>query len=158
MTDFDRIYEKNYPIVYKFTLSLCRDASLAEELTQDAFVKALEHFEQFDRKCQFYVWLCQIAKNTYYSYLRKQKHLISESQNPPQWTDSPEEIALTKETSARLFALLDRLPEPYRDVLSLRVFSDLSFSQIGNIYGKTDSWARLIYYRAKKRIKEDLDE
>ena len=158
MTDFDRIYEKNYPIVYKFTLSLCRDASLAEELTQDAFVKALEHFEQFDRKCQFYVWLCQIAKNTYYSYLRKQKHLISESQIPPQWTDSPEEIALTKETAARLYALLDRLPEPYREVFSLRVFSDLSFSQIGNIYEKTDSWARLIYYRAKKRIKEDLDE
>lgn len=158
MTDFDRIYEKNYPIVYKFTLSLCRDSSLAEELTQNAFVKALEHFEQFDRKCQLYVWLCQIAKNTYYSYLRKQKHLVPESQIPLQWTDSPEEIALTKETVARLYALLDRLSEPYREVFSLRVFCDLSFSQIGNIYGKTDSWARLIYYRAKKRIKEDLDE
>lgn len=158
MTDFERLYEKNYPIVYKFTLSLCRDASLAEELTQDAFVKALEHFERFDRKCQFYVWLCQIAKNTYYSYLRKQKHLVPESQIPPQRTDSPEEIAFDKETAARLYALSDRLPEPYRDVFSLRVFGDLSFSQIGSIYGKTDSWARLIYFRAKKRIKEELDE
>lgn len=157
MTDFERIYEKNYPIVYKFTLSLCRDASLAEELTQDAFVKALEHFEQFDRKCQFYVWLCQIAKNAYYSYLRKQKHRISENQVFPQAPDSPEEIAFDKETAARLSLLLSRLPEPYREVFSLRVFSDLSFSQIGSIYGKTDSWARLIYYRAKKRIKEDLD-
>lgn len=158
MTDFDYIYEKNYPIVYKFTLSLCRDASLAEELTQDAFVKALEHFDQFERKCQFYVWLCQIAKNTYYSYLRKQKHFMSESLVPPQWTDGPEEIVFDKETAARLYVLLDRLPEPYREVFSLRVFSDLPFSQIGSIYGKTDSWARLIYYRAKKRIKEDLDE
>lgn len=158
MTDFDRIYEKYYPIVYKFTLSLCRDASLAEEITQDAFVKALKHFDQFDRKCQFYVWVCQIAKNTYYSYMRKQKHLIPESQVSPQWTDSPEEIAFEREIAARLSVLLGRLPEPYREVFSLRVFSDLSFSQIGNIYGKTDSWARLIYYRAKKRIKEDLDE
>lgn len=158
MTDFERIYEMNYPIVYKFTLSLCRDTSLAEELTQDAFVKALEHLEQFDRKCQFYVWLCQIAKNTYYSYLRKQKHLISENQIPPQWTDSPEEIVFDKETAARLYALLDCLPEPYREVFSLRVFSDLSFSQIGSIYEKSDNWARLIYYRAKKRIKENLDE
>ena len=158
MTDFEHLYEKNYPIVYKFTLSLCRNTSLAEELTQDAFVKALEHFEQFDKKCHFYVWVCQIAKNTYYSYLRKQKHLIPESQIPPQWTDSPEEIVFTKETAERIYVLLDRLPEPYREVFSLRVFSDLSFSQIGNIYGKTDSWARLIYYRAKKRIKEDLDE
>lgn len=158
MTDFDRIYEKNYPIVYKFTLSLCRDASLAEELTQDAFVKALEHFEQFDRKCSLYVWLCQIAKNTYFSYLRKQKHLVPETQGPPQWTGSPEEIVFDKETAARLYALLDGLPEPYREVFSLRVFSDLSFSQIGSIYGKSDRWARLIYFRAKKRIKEDLDE
>lgn len=158
MTDFDRIYEMNYPIVYKFTLSLCRDASLAEELTQDAFVKALEHLEQFDRKCQFHVWLCQIAKHTYYSYLRKQKRLMPESQIPLQWTDSPEEIVFDKETVARLYVLLDRLPEPYREVFSLRVFSDLSFSQIGSIYGKSDNWARLIYYRAKKRIKEDLDE
>lgn len=158
MTEFDRIFETYYPIVYKFTLSLCRDASLAEEITQDAFVKALEHFEQFDQKCRLYVWLCQIAKNTYYSYLRKQKRLVSEAQIPPQWEDSPEEIAFEKETAARLSALLDRLPEPYREVFSLRVFSDLSFSQIGNIYGKTDNWARLIYYRAKKRIQEDLDE
>ena len=158
MTDFERIYEDNFFIVYKFTLSLCRDASLAEELTQDAFVKALEHFEQFDRKCRLYVWLCQIAKNTYYSYLRKQKHLVSEAQVPLEWADSPEETAIDKETAARLYAFLDRLPEPYREVFSLRVFGGLSFSQIGSVYGKTDSWARLIFYRAKKRIKEDLDD
>ena len=90
--------------------------------------------------------------------MRKQKHLIPESQVSPQWTDSPEEIAFEREIAARLSVLLGRLPEPYQEVFSLRVFSDLSFSQIGNIYGKTDSWARLIYYRAKKRIKEDLDE
>lgn len=158
MTDFDYFYEKNYPIVYKFTLSLCRDASMAEEITQEAFVKALEHFEKFEGKCRIYVWLCQIAKNTYYSYLRKQKHLLPESRVPVQWTDSPEELLFDKEMVARLSALLDCLPQPYREVFSLRVFSDLSFSQIGSIYGKTDSWARLIYYRAKKRMREDMDE
>lgn len=158
MTDFDSFFETNYPIVYKFTLSLCQDASLAEELTQEAFVKALEHFDQFEHKCQFHVWLCQIAKNSYYSYLRKQKHQIGEEWTPPQRTDSPEEIVFEKETAARLYELLNCLPEPYREVFSLRVFGDLPFSQIGDIYGKTDSWARLIYYRAKKRIKEALDE
>lgn len=157
MTDFEQLYEKNYPIVYRFILSLCRNPSLAEELTQDAFVKALEHFEQFDWQCQFYVWLCQIAKNTYFSYLRKQKHLASDAYIPMQWSDTPEEITLDKETADRIIYLLDQLPEPYREVFSLRALGDLSFSQIGEIYGKTDSWARLIYYRAKKRIKEELD-
>lgn len=158
MTDFDHIYRTNYPLVYKYTLSLCRNAQLAEEITQDTFVKALEHFEQFDRKCRFSVWLCQIAKNTYFSYLRKQKHLVSESLAPQQWTVSPEEIVSDKDTAARLTVSLEKLPEPYREVFSLRVFGDLSFQEIGRIYQKTDSWARLVYYRAKKRIREDINE
>ena len=157
MTEFEQLYEKNYPIVYRFSLSLCRDASVAEEITQDAFVKALEHFEQFDGKCRFYVWLCQIAKNTYYSNLRKQKHLMREDQASIQRPDNPEEITFDKETASQLGSLLEQLPEPYREIFSLRVFCDLSFSQIGSIYGKTDNWARLIFYRAKKRIKEDYD-
>lgn len=158
MTDFERLYEKNYPIVYKFILSLCRSTSLAEEITQEAFVKALEHFEGFDGKCRFYVWVCQIAKNTYYSYLRKQRHPLPEAWAPPQSVGSPEETILDKEAADRIYGLLKLLPEPYREIFSLRAFGDLSFSQIGSIYGKSDSWARLIYYRAKTRIKEDLDE
>lgn len=68
MTEFAHIYEKNYPIVYKYVLSLCRNAPLAEEITQEAFVKALEHMDRFDGKCQLYVWICQIAKNIYFTY------------------------------------------------------------------------------------------
>lgn len=157
MTEFARVYEKNYPIVYKFILSLCRDPSLAEEMTQEAFVKALEHFEKFDGKCQLYVWLCQIARNTYFSYLRKQKHLAAQAELPISAGGNPEEAVIDKDTAARLSLLAKELPPPYGEIFSLRVYSDLSFSQIGAIYGKTDSWARLIYYRAKKRIQEGLE-
>lgn len=158
MTEFEQIYKKNYPIVYRYVLSLCRNAPLAEEITQEAFVKAMEHIERFDGKCQLYVWICQIAKNTYFTYQKKQKRFVSDQLMPVQAEVSPEEQFFDKEAAERLYALLDQLPEPYREVFSLRVFGELSFSQIGAIYGKTDSWARLIYFRAKRKLKEDLDE
>lgn len=156
MTDFEQVYAENYPIVYKFTFSLCRDPSLAEEITQASFVKALEHYSQFDRRCRLYVWICQIARNTYYSHLRRQKHLLPEQDVPPMSVEGPEETVLAQDTAARVSILVEQLPPPYREVFSLRVDSELSFSQIGAVYGKTDSWARLIYYRAKKRIQEGL--
>lgn len=158
MTEFEHIYKENYPVVYKYVLSLCRNRPLAEEITQEAFVKAMEHMERFDGRCQLYVWICQIAKNTYFTYQKKQKRFVSERQSPTQTTASPEELFFDKETAERLYALLDQLPDPNRDVFSLRVFGELSFSQIGAIYGKTDNWARLIYFRTKKKLKEDLDE
>ena len=158
MTEFEHIYKKNYAIVYRYVLSLCRNAPLAEEITQEAFVKAMEHMDRFDGKCQLYVWICQIAKNTYFTYQKKQKRFVSDQLIPVQTEVSPEEQFFDKEAAELLYALLDQLSEPYREVFSLRVFGELSFSQIGAIYGKTDSWARLIYYRAKKKLKEDLDE
>lgn len=158
MTEFEHIYEKNYPIVYRYSLSLCRNGPMAEEITQEAFVKALEHIDRFDGKCQLYVWICQIAKNTYFTYLKKQKRFISEYSLPVETEAGPEDQFFDKETVRRVYALLDKLPEPYKEVFSLRVFGELSFSEIGAIYGKTDSWARLVYFRAKKRLKEGFDE
>lgn len=158
MTEFEHIYKENYPIVYKYMLSLCRNGSVAEEITQEAFVKALEHMERFDGKCQLYVWICQIAKNTYFTYQKKQKRFVSAEWTPVEIEPGPEERFFDKEAAGRLYALLDQLSEPYREVFSLRVFGELSFSQIGAIYGKTDSWARLVYFRAKKKLKEDLNE
>lgn len=158
MTEFERVYQANYPIVYRFVLSLCRNSYLAEEITQEAFVKALEHIDRFDGKCQLYVWICQIAKNTYFTHQKTQKRFLNPDRMLISTAPGPEEQFLDQDTARRLYALLDRLAEPYREAFSLSVFGELSFSQIGAIYGKTASWARLIYFRAKKKLKEDLDE
>lgn len=158
MTEFESIYENNFSIVYKYMLSLCRNPSLAEEVTQEAFVKALEHMKEFDGRCKLYVWICQIARNTYISYLRKQKRLTGEELIPVKIENSPEERFLDKEMAKQIYGLLNQLPEQQREVFSLRVFGELPFSQIGELFGKTDSWARLVYYRAKKKIKEGFDE
>lgn len=160
MTDFESIYTQYFDSVYKYVLSLCRNETVAEDITQEAFYKAMEHLDQFDGKCKLYVWLCQIAKNTLCTYLKKQKRIVPESDlDQSLLPDTSFESAFVdKETAWEIHKLLHKLDEPYKEVFSLRVFGELSFSQIGELFGKTDSWARLIFYRAKKALRRNLDE
>lgn len=160
MTDFEEIYIRYFGDVYKYVFSLCRNESVTEEITQEAFYKAMNHIDRFDGKSKLYVWLCQIAKNTLYTYLKKQKRYASESDvELLEMNESGTESKLSdKECAWKIHKLLHQLKEPYKEVFSLRVFGELSFSQIGELFGKTDSWARLIFYRAKKEIRRSLDE
>lgn len=156
MQDFDEVYLEYFPEVYRFLLALCRDASLAEELTQETFFKALKAIDRFHGSCTLSTWLCQIAKNEYFSYRRKggvqtdelPAELVSEEDIEQRFAD--------RETALAIHRALHCLPEPYKEVFSLRTFAELPFAQIGILFGKTESWARVTYYRAKVQIKEEL--
>ena len=157
MTDFEEIYTEHFSAVYKYALSLCRDELLAEEVTQETFFKALRNIDQFKNQCKLYVWLCQIAKNTYYSHIKKKKRFATEIDSEVVDVSTDIEGAfLDKEATKKLHVLLHNLDEPYKEVFTLRVFGELSYSQIGDLFGKRDSWARLIYYRAKKQLWEAM--
>ena len=160
VADFEAIYKEHFLNVYRYVLSLCHNESLAEEITQEAFYKALNGIERFDRRCQLYVWLCQIAKNTYFTYAKKQQRHTSEAvaDMPLDVTSEIESSFLDKETARKLHVLLHQLKDPYKEVFTLRVFCELPFLQIGELFGKTDSWARLIFYRAKIELRRELDE
>ncbi len=154
MSDFQEVYDLYFKDVYKYALSLTRNAQAAEEITQETFFKALKHIDSFRGQCRLYVWLCQIAKNTYLSELQKGKRNIPEPEASS--GTNLEEQLLVKESAFEIHKLLHQLPEPYKEVFSLRVFGELSFRQIGELFGKTESWARVTYHRAKLKIKEDL--
>lgn len=157
--DFEEIYIKYFNDVYKYVLSLCKNEITAEEITQEAFYKAMENIDKFDGRCKLYVWLCQIAKNTYFSYLKKQKKTVSQEDRFDDFIEFGfEDTVSDKETSKTLHKLLHNLKEPYKEVFSLRVFGELPFSQIGELFQKSDSWARLIFYRAKNEIRRNFDE
>ncbi len=157
MTDFGEIYTEHFSDVYKYVLTLCRNEATAEEVTQETFFKAMRHIDQFNGSCKLYVWLCQIAKNTYFSLSKKQKRVASDfNADFPDIASDLEKDYFDKEAAAWLHALLHNLNEPYKEVFTLRVFGELPFSQIGELFGKTDSWARLIFYRAKKQLQEAM--
>lgn len=155
--DFGKIYSEYFSDVYKYAFSLCRNESLAEEITQETFFKAMRNIDKFNGNCKLFVWLCQIAKNIYFTFAKKQKHIVSgEVVENQDFSTDIENAYLDKENVRQLHILLHNLNEPYKEVFTLRVFGELPFSQIAELFGKTDSWARLIFYRAKKQLQEDL--
>ena len=157
MTEFERIYREHFDTVYGFLMRLCRSAPLAEELAQETFFRALHAIGKFDGRCRVDVWLCQIAKNAYYSHMRKQKdkkHVLQE-------TDSGlrvEDAILDSDQAMSIHARLHELTEPYKEVFMLRVFGELDYAQIAKLFGKTESWARVTYHRAKMKLTESIRE
>lgn len=160
MADFEEIYTEYFPNVFKYVYSLCRNETLAEEITQETFYKALNSIDKFNGNCHLFTWLCQIAKNTYFTFQKKQKRYATDNELEilEHAVHSFENDLLDKEYVRKLHILLHQLPEPYKEVFSLRVFGELPFSQIGELFDKKDSWARLIYYRAKTELRRRLDE
>lgn len=156
MDDFERIYAEYYDAVYGYCLRLTHDHHLAEEVTQESFFKALKTIDSFHGECRLQVWLCQIAKNTYFSLLKKRKHTAPMEGDWPDPADLEERLG-DKEEALQIHRVLHTLPEPYREVFWLRTFGELSFAQIGELFEKTESWARVTYHRARLKIKEELE-
>lgn len=143
--------------MFRFLLSLTRDTSLAEELTQETFYKAMKGISGYQSKSKLSTWLCQIAKNTYYSYQRKHSRLTHESEKEASEGDVLSDL-LHQENIQLLHQALHDLPEPYREVFTLRVFAELNHQQIATLFGNSENWARVTFYRAKAKIREIMEE
>ncbi|CQR55535.1 RNA polymerase sigma factor [Paenibacillus riograndensis] len=159
MADVEQIYEQYFQDVYLFALSLSRDQQIAEEITQETFVKAVKNIDQFKGNCKISVWLCQIAKNTYFKYMDKQKRDLGNPQEIMQGNSlSMEQKLIDKTEALRIHKLLHGLKEPYKEVFTLRVFGELSFDHISEVFGRTESWARVTFHRARNIIQDLLME
>ena len=155
MPDFEEVYRRYFADVYRYVLALSRDETTAEEVTQETFFKALTAIDSFRGDCQLRVWLCQIARNQYLTLCRERKKFTDAEPEPGD--SGIEEGFADREDARRLHILLHALPEPYKEVFSLRTFGELPFSQIGELFGKTESWARVTYFRARRKLKEGFD-
>ena len=158
MLDIRKVYGEYFTVVYKYLLALSRNTHIAEELTQETFFKAMKKLDDFRGECELRVWLCQISKNTYYDYLKKNRKYAEEAENETEDVSSDLIRNFTdRETAFQIHKVLHKLQEPYKEVFSLRVFGELSFAMISSLFGKSESWARVTYHRACKKIREELD-
>ena len=159
MQEFETLYKNYYPQVYRYILKLCGDEILAEEITQETFFKVLKNVGNFKGECKFSVWVCQIAKNTLYTHLKKKKRLTDFSVEALEIEsgESIENLLSDKDMALKIHEVLHVLKEPYREVFWMRTFGELSFLEIARIHKKTESWARVTYHRAKMKIKEELE-
>lgn len=159
MSDLEEIYRLYAKTVYGFLLNRCRNADIAEELTSETFYRAVKNIDNYKGNCKMSVWLCEIAKNLYTDYLRRseRKNISVEDSEIP----DEDNIVLryeNKEQILDIHKILHTLEEPYKEVFSLRIFSELSYKEIGDIFEKSDGWARVTFFRAKEMILKKLNE
>jgi len=153
--DFDELYNAFADDVYRYALSLCGNKHIAEDITSETFLKAIQASSSFKGECNVRIWLCQIAKNTYFN-LAKQKKFITEMPADIQNADDWELHFLDRTQTLEIHKTLHLLGEPYKEVFSLRFFAELSFADIGILFKKSESWARVTFHRAKNKIREAI--
>jgi RNA polymerase sigma-70 factor (ECF subfamily) len=155
----EEIYAQYFRRVYTFVLSLSRNEHTAEEITQETFFRIMKNPEAFQGRSSIDTYLCSIAHNLYVSSLRKRKREAAD----PDWEGIPDDrdlegILTDRDTAKRLHRMLHRLEEPYKEVFSLRVFGELPYQEIGALFEKGESWARVTYFRAKQKLQRMMEE
>ncbi len=159
MQDMEEIYVKYSNIVYKYVFCLTKNKEMAEEIVQDTFLVAVKDINKFEGKCKITTWLCQIAKNIWYQKLKKKNRETSIDE----MQDIMSEISVEDEVSDRqdklhMLKQIQTLDEEARNVMYLRILGNLEYSEIAEITGKTSSWARVVFFRAKQKLKEMEDK
>lgn len=156
MTDFEQVYVIYFDDVYRFLLALSGSESTAEELTAETFFRALRALDGFRGECSVRVWLCQIAKNLYYSQTRRDARLTPLDECAVPAEDAAERLSDRSEAET-IRQCLHELPEPYKEVFLWRVYGERSYKEIAKLFGKTENWACVTYHRARKMIRAKLD-
>ena len=161
MQSTDQIYQQYAQRVYKFLMSLTGDEDVAEEVLQETFYQAIKNIHKYDGSCKITTWLCAIAKNQLLIYRRK--HPITEEydvehHNDLQQTPSTEDQVMQYIQKADLLKRIHSFDEPFREILYLRIFGVLSFREIGEIFGKTENWARVTFYRSKEKLRKGIEK
>ncbi len=147
-----------YEAVFRYVMCLCRSREAAEDVTQEAFARAMDCRSSFEGGSSLYTWLCSIAKNIWLTRCRKQqRELPAETEEGDYFsTDSIEEQLDDRDTAMHIHRILHAIDEPYKEVFSLRVFGQLPFAGIAGLFGRTESWARVTYHRARRMIGEQM--
>lgn len=151
----EKIYKEYYPIVYKYLCCITHNPDISEELTQETFYKMIKNIDSFNGNSKLSSWLCEIAKNLWYDELRKRKRktVIAESFEE-KFTTNMEENLIYKEEISMAYHKINSLDVETKRVMYLRLHADMSFKEIGQVLGKTETWARVTFYRGKKKVKE----
>lgn len=156
MKKIEDVYKEYANIIYKYVYSLSKSKDIAEEITQETFLIAVENIKKFRGECKISVWLCQIAKHAFFKYIKKRKMEIpiDEVKDVIDEKVIIDEIC-KKDEKDRLLKKIEKLKEPMQSIVKLRLETDFTFKEIGRIYGKNENWAKVIFFRGKEKLKEE---
>ncbi|MBR0374103.1 MAG: sigma-70 family RNA polymerase sigma factor [Mogibacterium sp.] len=153
----EEIYKSYAMTVYKYLLSMTHDEDLSEELTQETFYQAIRTIDHYDESCRISTWLCGIARNVLRTYRRRNPQHEElgdwDSPSPPE-----QDEVIRAEERVQLIRRIHELQEPAREVVYLRAFGELSFREIGAVFGKSENWARVTFYRGKEKLRKEAEQ
>jgi len=148
-----------YKVMYRMVLN--RDD--AEDLVEEAFIKAYRSIKRFDTSRPFYTWLRRIAVNNAINFLKKERRNLTE---PLEFVEKSlsngrnDPIAMTKQKALkeRINQAMKRLPEEFRSVLSLKIDEDLSYDEISKLLKIPKGTVMSRLARARQRLRQIFDE
>lgn len=159
MHDWEEIYQKNFRAVYFYVLKLSKNETVAEDITSDTFLQAIKSIDSFKGETALRIWLCSIAKNKYFTYLRKTNPTLNDIDlDLLPANQNLEEEVLSALGYAEIYNKILSLPKPYSQVVKLRLIDEWSFKRIGSYFKKTDNWACVTFHRGKLMLKELMEE
>lgn len=154
--DFEQLYNTYYMKVYSYVMTLAKSQDASEEITQKTFFKAMTATKKHNGGSSELTWLCAIAKNLYTDEHRARKR-VSQLDTDIISDTNIERAFSDKDSAFRIHQILHNMDDPYKEVFQLRVFGELSFRKIGSLFGKTETWARVTYHRARLKVQERME-
>jgi RNA polymerase sigma-70 factor (ECF subfamily) len=170
---FSLLIVKYQDRIYNMLLRMCGQPADAEELAQEAFLRAMERIEQFRGKSKFYTWLFRIAANLAISHRRRGARIKFHSLSGPEDGDSssgdartsplaarrqsgPQEAAVAAETNQRVMDALGELDEEFRLVIVLRDIEDMDYAQVADVMNVPMGTVKSRLHRARTILRDSL--
>jgi RNA polymerase sigma-70 factor (ECF subfamily) len=166
--DFQRVFSEFQKPVYNYVLRMVKDHSLAEELTQDIFVKTYKSLSEYRGDSKISTWVFRIATNACLDYFRSRPHrkdertdllssedlLKTASPNGDRKPPTAEEELISAEMSSCVLGYIDNLPDEYRAVILLHDRQGFTNAEIARITGTTLENVKIRLHRARRKMKE----
>jgi len=153
--------KRHHAAAYRVALSLVGRDDLAQDVVQDAFLKAFRALVGFRADASFRTWLLTITANEAKGALRRagRRRETALDDAVPVTSDEPDpaEAAVVADEASRARSMLERLPEKQRLSVTLRIEEGLSFREIGEVIGSSEGAARVNYFHGIRRLRELME-
>ena len=157
-SNFPLLYDRYVDHVYKYFLSRVQDREAAEDLTSSLFLTVLENIGRYKHSGRFRAWMFKIARNLFYKYLRSPSPVnIEEYDDFASQTPSTEQVASTNELLRAVQCIFKAQSDLEQEILRLRLISELKFSEIASVTGKSETATKKQYYRLIEKINGSME-
>lgn len=155
--EMEKLYIKYHRELYLYAFSLCKNYHLAEDLTNDTFFKA---YLSIDDASYIKYWLFRVCKNLYLDYLKKNREYCSENiiNLALKNDETPLDKIIEAEEKKHLYNKVINLKKSYKEILILYYFCGFSIKDISRSKNITESAAKTMLFRARKKLKKEMEE